>query len=109
MKKYTNQGVSSLHDQILPVFDKLYNKCHHAWVENLYNYSKFCNYACNHPKYAMVSFLTSMGLCGLHDFIIQYNSMAPIAASQYQGHVKAEVLKNDPECKGLIDVSIYDS
>ena len=55
----------------------------------------------------MMSGMKRKGLYGIPVCIIWDECTTPIAAPQYRGTVKASVLENDPECKGLIGVSIY--
>ena len=77
-------------------------------MDKLYNSADFYKDARNHPKCAMVSVIMRKGLHGLPTFIVKDECTTPIAASQYHVTLKSTVLKNDPECKGLISVSVYD-
>ena len=52
--------------------------------------------------------VTSKGFFGLSDCIIQFECMTPIDVAWSQGTMKASVIQNYPEYKGLISVSVYE-
>ena len=57
----------------------------------------------------MLSYVVRNVLHELPACIIQDGCTAPIAADQDRETVKSVVIQNNPECKGLIDVSVYDN
>ena len=93
----------------MAMFDKLDYKYHCAWVYNLYSSTNICKDAWNHPKCVMVSDMMRKVLHEIPACIIQYVCTAPIAADQDRETVKSVVIQNNPECKGLIGVSVYDN
>ena len=51
-----------LHDQVLVIFDKLNQKYHHNWMDNLYNQSSFFKDEWNHQNCVIVVVMTRTGL-----------------------------------------------
>ena len=74
---------------------------------NIYNSTNFCKNLWRRPKCVMVLGVMNKGINGLTSCIIQYECMTPISAPRDLGTVKAGILKNYSECKGLISVSFY--
>ena len=53
--------------------------------------------------------MTRKSLCGIYDLILHDKCKSPTAADRFQVNMKAYVLQNNPEYKGLIAASIYNS
>ena len=77
-------------------------------MNNHYNPSKIFKDAWNHTKYFMVIGVTSKSLHGITICILKDQLVTPITVARACATAKAAVLKNEPECKVLIYVSVYD-
>ena len=78
-------------------------------MDNLYNSAKFFKNAWNHPKFVMVFVAMGGFICEIPSCVMKYECMKQIYTSWSQGTVKAAVLKNDSEFKGLVYVTVYDN
>ena len=61
-RKYTVQGLSSLHARCMAMFDSLVHEFHRIGLDNLYMSAKFAKAAFNHTKKVQMAGVTRKGM-----------------------------------------------
>lgn len=105
---YTRAGYSPLHARSLWLFDRLQDKLHHCWVDNLYMSAKFAKAAFNGRNKVMTAGVTRTVDRGVPQCVIQDVVDKKIVTTT-RGTINAAVLEGDKDCPQLVSMSIYDT
>ena len=105
---FFKMGMSSLHSQVLGMFNQLDLKFHKCWFDNLYLSEKFVKASYVHPKKVRISGPTCKAGRGLPSCVLQEEKKGAAEIRQARGTVKAAVLDGDPEVPDLVVLSYYD-
>ena len=108
-KVYIDQGLSPLHARVMALFDKLSSKFHRCGMDNLYNSARFCKHVYNHPNKILVHGVARRNGRGIPTSVLQDEITNKKEQGKVRGTVKAAELVGDPDCPGLVAVSIYDT
>eukprot|EP00957_Ditylum_brightwellii_P146697 11166851-Ditylum_brightwellii.AAC.1 len=84
--------------------DGQYYRCD---LDSLYTSAKFAKLALKHKNY--VHGVTRKGGWNLPSCVLQEKVISRTGQLAVQGTVNAAILHGDPECKGLVAVSVYDT
>ena len=107
--KYIKDGLSPLHARVMWLFDRLVEKHHRVYMDNLYISAKFAKAALNHPKKVLTAGVARKNGRGIPLSVIQEEVKNPAEAYKVRGTVKAAVLQGDKDCPDLVAVSVYDT
>ena len=110
-KKWTDKGLSPLHSQVMSLLEQLPNGSANyiCGMDNLFNSPKFAKCALKESGKAVMTHGVCRPSQGIPSCIIQEAATRKLDLLRQQGTLKAAVLTGDPECKGLVAASLYDT
>lgn len=108
-KKYLDKGYSPLHAQVLALLDQLPSKHNYATMDSLFILAKFVRAAWVHPTKTMVAGVCRSEGRGVPKIVEQEAVTKKEDLNKKRGTLKAAILENDENCKGLVVVSLYDT
>lgn len=108
-KEYLKLGLSPLHSRVMKLFDSLQDDNHECAMDNLYNSATFCKAAVNHPRKVRTHGVARKGMRGVPKCVTQEEVKNKKKQIEVRGTVKAAVLEGDPDCVGLVALSVYDT
>ena len=107
--KYTSIGLSTLHDQVMALFDEVTDEYHECGVDNLYMSEKFCRDAYTHLNKIKLHGITHKSGRGLPSTIMQQELQNKADQEKVRGTILAAGLVDNSKCPSMIAVSVYDT
>ena len=107
--QYIKKGMSPLHARVMWLFDKVEEKYHNCWLDNLYMSAKLAKISFTHKNKVMVSGVTRKSGRGIPFCVLQEEKKLKRDIIKVCGTVKAAVLKGDDTCPDLVCTSVYDT